>query len=401
MNTLDRIINKNQDVSDKKPVPQQATQAGQQAAGTQTTGQAAVPDVIKQQQRDDVMNDANRKLAESAGAMLRKEQQDHPTPALQPEHPTPAPYVSMEELIKRMNPQLTPEEKEAERKKEKREKLFSAISDGISSLSNLYFTTQYAPNMFNPNTSASKRTRERWEKLAAQRNANMKAYLDDLMKAKMYDDNHNDNERKWQRQLALDDEERKRKDAEEKRKDAEEKRKQAAEEREKELAPLNRKLMENKISQAEYATQKSRIEAKYAEKKALSEIARNNRAGRGTSAATRAAKDKDLQDAYNYWMSLSDEEKKQYREGNKRYTKIKTGSKRDKDGRTDTYENRYQDDDDSFIKSVWKQRKAYLHNQGRDDEIATGGYNLEYRKRNSKDLTRSGRGNNGVKKSAI
>lgn len=396
MTTLDQIINKPEAAQKDKPQP----------TSPPKTAQKPTLGIIEQKQRNETMDDANQKLANAAGAVMRKD----PIPTeTQPAQALATPQrISMEELIKRMNPQPTEEELEAERKKEKREKLFSAISDGISSLSNLYFTTQYAPNMFNPNTSASKRTRERWEKLAAQRNANMKAYLDDLMKAKMYDDNHNDNERKWQRQLALDDEERKRKDAEEKRKDAEEKRKQAeekrkqaAEEREKELAPLNRKLMENKISQAEYATQKSRIEAKYAEKKALSEIARNNRAGRGTSAATRAAKDKDLQAAYNYWMSLSDEEKKQYREGNKRYTKIKTGSKRDKDGRTDTYENRYQDDDDSFIKSVWKQRKAYLHNQGRDDEIATGGYNLEYRKRNSKDLTRSGRGNNGVKKSAI
>ena len=317
------------------------------------------------------MNDANRKLASSAGAVLRNEKNTLNQPTAQPSQPTPTPYVSMEEIFKATHPQPTPEELEAERKKEKREKLFSAISDGISSMASLYFTTKYAPNMFNPNRGASKRTNERWEKLAAQRNANMRAYLDGLMKAKAYDDNLNDNERKWQRQLTIDAEERKRKDAEEKLR-------QAEEERKKELAPYEKALMEKRISKAEFETKKAEIEAKYAEQKVKSEIARNNRAGRGkSSAATRAAKDKDLQDAYNYWMSLSDDEKKQYRDWNKRYKKIKTGSKYDKDKkkRADTYENRYQDDDDNFIKLVWKQRKAYLHNQNRDDEITTGGYN--------------------------
>lgn len=374
MNTLDRIINKNQDVPEKKTASQQTAQTGQQAqaeAGTQPARQTAATDIIEQQRRNEAMDDANRRLASSAGAVLRNEKNTLNQPTAQPGQPTPAPYVSMEEIFKATHPQPTPEELEAERKKEKREKLFSAISDGISSMANLYFTTKYAPNMFNPNRGASKRTNERWEKLAALRNANMKAYIDGLMKAKAYDDNHNDNERKWQRQLTIDAEERKQKDAEGKRKDAEAKRRQAKEKRDADLHTYA-------VRKAESDAQTAETEAKYAEQKVKSEIARNNRAGRSSSSvATRAAKDKELQDAYNYWMSLSDDEKKQYRDWNKRYKKIKTGSKYDKDKkkRADTYENRYQDDDDNFIKLVWKQRKAYLHNQNRDDEITTGGYN--------------------------
>ena len=362
MTTLDQIINKPD--AEQKDKPQPASPPG--------TVQKPIPGgIIEQKQRNETMDDANQKLSNAAGAIVRKD--PIPTESQPAQAPATPQRISMEEFIRRMNPQPTEEELEAERKKEKREKLFSAISDGISSLANLYFTTQYAPNMYNPNSSsASKKTRERWERLAAQRNANIKAYIEDLMKAKMYDDNYNDNQRKWMRQLALDDDARKRADAEEKRKDAEEARKQAAEEREKELAPLKKKLMDHQITQAKYKAEKDRIDAKYAEGIAKSTIARNNRANRGMSAsAARSSKDKEYQDAYNYWMSLSDDEKKQYRNLNKRYTKIKTGGTR----RNPKYENKYQDDDENFIKLVWKQRKAYLHNEGRDNEIATGGYN--------------------------
>lgn len=361
MTTLDQIINK----------PDAGQKDNTQPVSPPTAQKPIPGGIIEQKQRNETMDDANQKLSNAAGAIARKD----PIPTeSQPAQPQATPQrISFQEWLKSMYPQPTEEELEAERKKEKREKLFSAISDGISSLANLYFTTQYAPNMYNPNSSsASKKTRERWERLAAQRNANMKAYIDDLMKAKMYDDNYNDNQRKWMRQLALDDDARKRADAEEKRKDAEEARKQAAEDREKDMAQLKKDLMNHQITQAKYKAEKDRIDAKYAEGIARSTIARNNRANRGASAsAARSSKDKEYQDAYNYWMSLSDDEKNQYRNWNKRYTKIKTGGTK----RNPIYENKYQDDDENFIKLVWKQRKAYLHNEGRDDEIATGGYN--------------------------
>lgn len=373
MNTLDRIINKNQDVPEKKNASQQTAQTGQQVqaeAGAQPTGQTAATDIIGQQRRNKAMDDANRKLASSAGAVLRNEKNTLNQPTAQPSQPTPTPYVSMEEIFKATHPQPTPEELEAERKKEKREKLFSAISDGISSMANLYFTTKYAPNMFNPNRGASKRTNERWEKLAAQRNANMRAYLDGLMKAKAYDDNHNDNERKWQRQLTIDAEERKRKDAEGKRKDADEKRRQAKEKRDADLHTYA-------VRKAESDAQTAETEAKYAEQKARSEIARNNRTGRGSSATgTRAAKAENHKHAMKYWASLSDKDKNTYRDIFRRKRTVRTGSEEGNNGTHNaTYGPQYMADDDDFIDAVFDYRKAYLENNGRGDEIATGAYN--------------------------
>ena len=56
---------------------------------------------------------------------------------------TPA-RMSYADMFTKLSPYQPPTQEELanERKKEKREKVFSAISDGISALSNLYFTTK-------------------------------------------------------------------------------------------------------------------------------------------------------------------------------------------------------------------------------------------------------------------
>lgn len=120
--------------------------------------------------------------------------------------PTQPQRISYEEMFKRLNPYQPPtaQELEKERKKQKREQIFAAIGDGISALSNLYFTTQYAPSMYSVRDTASEQTRKRWDKIAADRNANMTAYINGLMRARQMDNKYNDNERAWARQLGID-----------------------------------------------------------------------------------------------------------------------------------------------------------------------------------------------------
>lgn len=67
----------------------------------------------------------------------------------------------------------TPEELAKERKRQKREAIISAIGDGISAISNLVYTTKYAPNAYTGKDTLSERNRARWEKAR-------KAYDDDL-----------------------------------------------------------------------------------------------------------------------------------------------------------------------------------------------------------------------------
>lgn len=122
--------------------------------------------------------------------------------------------MSYEDLYKALNPYKppTPEEVEKEKKKQKRDQIFAAIGDGIQALSNLFFTTQYAPNMYDGKNTASERVRVRYDKLLKERQNNAYAYINGLIGAKKADDAKADGERRWQRQLALDQQERERYD---------------------------------------------------------------------------------------------------------------------------------------------------------------------------------------------
>lgn len=186
--------------------------------------------------------------------------------------------MSYEEMFKMLNPYQPPtkEELEKERKKQKREQIFAAIGDGISALSNLYFTTQYAPNMYTGVNNASKRTRERWDKLTAERNANMTAYINGLMRARQADDAYNDNERAWARQIGLD--------------KAADERAAAKEKRDQEMHDLNKQLRNNQITQSEYEAKKAEVEARYAPQLEQSKINRNKAAAGASNASASASR---------------------------------------------------------------------------------------------------------------
>lgn len=271
--------------------------------------------------------------------------------------------LTYEQMYKMANPYKPPtqEELEKERKKQKREQIFAAISDGISALSNLYFTTQYAPNMYRPAETQSEKTRKRWDRLTAERNANMTAYINGLMRTRQADDTYNDNERAWARQLRLD-------KVKAERDKAADKRAEAKEQRDQEMHDLNKQFRNNQITQAEYEAKKAEVEARYAPQFEESKIGRNRAAAGASISRARyydrggsgAGKSKDMQEAYDYWMSLTDEQKMQYRDKNNRYRKIKTGID---DEDNPIYTNQYMDDDDDFIQMVWKQHKGDLNNE--------------------------------------
>lgn len=130
--------------------------------------------------------------------------------------------LSYKEMYQALNPYTPPtaEEIERQRKKEKREKIFAALSDGLSALSNLFFTTKGAPNMYNPNNSQQDVVKDRWDKLKQERDQHMKEYTEGLMKAQALDDENDDNERKWQRLLRIDKDNAAKAKADQDRKDA-------------------------------------------------------------------------------------------------------------------------------------------------------------------------------------
>ena len=113
-----------------------------------------------------------------------------------------------EELFKKLNPYTPPtaEELEKERKREKRAQIFAAIGDGITALSNLFFTTQYAPNMYDGKNTISTANKVRYDKLVKDREEKNTAYYNALMRARQADDEAAHRERSWQRLLGLDQE---------------------------------------------------------------------------------------------------------------------------------------------------------------------------------------------------
>lgn len=113
------------------------------------------------------------------------------------------PRMSYVEMFQKMSPYkpLTEEELEKERKKEKREKIFAAIGDGIAALSNLFFTTQGAPNAYDPKNSLSAKAQERWDKLKKERDENGRYYTAAYMQAMKNDEEGARDDRNWRHQL--------------------------------------------------------------------------------------------------------------------------------------------------------------------------------------------------------
>lgn len=117
----------------------------------------------------------------------KKEQQEQQgnTSSGEKESATPAPpeikktssgYDNLIEKLKSKEADYSDEERRKIERKKKRDKLLSAIGDGVSALSSLYFTTQYAPPTYDGNKSSTARTNARYDKLLGEFDANKKDY---------------------------------------------------------------------------------------------------------------------------------------------------------------------------------------------------------------------------------
>lgn len=77
----------------------------------------------------------------------------------------------------------TPEQRKKRERREKSKRIIAAVSDGISALSNLFFTTQYAPNMYNHEKgSMTTAVGKRLEQLKAERERKRDQYLNFSLK---------------------------------------------------------------------------------------------------------------------------------------------------------------------------------------------------------------------------
>ncbi len=177
-------------------------------------------------------------------------------------------YTEMFQQISPYKPP-TPEELEKERKKQKREAIFAAIGEGISAMSNLYFTTQYAPNAFDPSKGMAATTKARFDQLKKDREDNQRQYMDGFMRAMKWDADDARDERNWNHTIE-------RERVTDHYKEAADARAQAKADRDAAMAQLRMDLMQGKINQQEAAAEAKRIEADYAEAYWQSRINKNN-----------------------------------------------------------------------------------------------------------------------------
>lgn len=88
----------------------------------------------------------------------------------------------LEDLAKKSRPETEEERKKRERR-ERSKRIIAAVSDGLSALGNLYFTTRYAPNMYkHDKASAVSAVDDRIERLKAEREKDRDRYVNYSLK---------------------------------------------------------------------------------------------------------------------------------------------------------------------------------------------------------------------------
>lgn len=165
------------------------------------------------------------------------------------------------------HPLETPEQKKKRERMEKWEGIISGIGDAVSAASNLYFTSQYAPNMYDHRSSLSDKAKARWDKAKAERDAKLNQHLNYAIKLGQL----KDADRNWRRQLEQDEIKAAQREHDNAIADAKEKR--AAQ-----LHELDINFRNNKIDGAKAEAEKKKIEAQYADELNKAKVAREQAA---------------------------------------------------------------------------------------------------------------------------
>lgn len=203
------------------------------------------------------------------------------------QHSDPAGYSASNyaELIEQLQQRmadikpLTKEEIEKKKRQQRTEGIISGIADAAQAISNLFFTSQYAPNMYNPNEGMSAKAQARFDKAKAQRDADDDRYMNyalQLGRARDAVDALRGKERQQNIALQL--------------KVNEDARRQAKAEHDAEMADIDLQIRMGKLdyegARARKEAANARLAEAYAEhadERVMSEINRNNRANRGGS----------------------------------------------------------------------------------------------------------------------
>lgn len=151
-----------------------------------------------------------------------------------------------------------PESDEDRKKRERRERskrIIGAVSDGLSALSNLYFTSQYAPDMYDHERGSILKSTNNWiEKMKAEREANADRYLTYSLKIGELENAREQQAYQRGRDALAD-----------KIRAAAEERAQLKADRDAAMQALKLQLMQGKINEQEAEAKAAEIEANYAD----------------------------------------------------------------------------------------------------------------------------------------
>ena len=188
------------------------------------------------------------------------------------------------ELYARLNQRNAPETDEEKAQREKRERrnaMFSAIGDGISALSNLYFTTKGAPSSYDASNSLSERAKARYDQHMAQRNAREDAWRQGMYNAYLKQKEADWTDAKLEAQNRREDAKEQRADDEAKRKERELAIKEIKADNDTKKNNLYLLLLEKKINQATYDEMIKKIDADTEQAYRDALIAKQYRSGSG------------------------------------------------------------------------------------------------------------------------
>ena len=151
--------------ADQPPQPEPAPKGTQEWAEQNSGENAPAPTESKPTPQTDVAPPADKGLGVSpqnnADAVMGYDQQ----------------IAALQEAANKTKPETEEERKKRERR-EKSKKIIAAVGDGLMALSNLYFTTRGAPNMYDHKTMSQQTPLQaQLDKLKAEREANADKYL--------------------------------------------------------------------------------------------------------------------------------------------------------------------------------------------------------------------------------
>lgn len=180
------------------------------------------------------------------------------------------PVTTYTDFIDKMKKQEVEDEAVA-RKRQRRNAVIAAIGDGLTALSNLYFTTKGAPSMYDPQQSMSAKLQQRYDKINAERRARDREWRSAYIRAQAMDRQAENDRNRWKLY-------RRKLDVQQEQWQRTQEAKEAAQKAKEEAKERDQKIAERKVAvQEQVATDR---------RNGVGGYARGGRGGRGSSTRT-------------------------------------------------------------------------------------------------------------------